>query len=88
MRDYVVGFPFSSDGKRTLLIEKQRPAWQVGFGNGDSQQRSQRCAQGQGASSQQSRVDEQALKPGGSQLGKDAGTDDQRRGEACWQSPY
>jgi len=31
---FVVGFLFSEDGESLLLIEKKRPAWQVGYLNG------------------------------------------------------
>jgi 8-oxo-dGTP diphosphatase len=32
--DYVVGFAFSLDARRVLLVRKQRPAWQRGRYNG------------------------------------------------------
>ena len=32
--DYVVGFAFSRDARRVLLVRKQRPAWQRGRFNG------------------------------------------------------
>ncbi len=31
---YVVGFSFTEDVDKVLLIEKNRPAWQVGYHNG------------------------------------------------------
>lgn len=34
MKDYVLGFAFSRDGKNVILIEKLRPEWQKGKLNG------------------------------------------------------
>lgn len=34
MTDYVLGFAFTMDRHRVLLIEKRRPAWQAGLWNG------------------------------------------------------
>jgi 8-oxo-dGTP diphosphatase len=34
MKGYVLGFVFSSDGRRVVLIEKRRPDWQAGKLNG------------------------------------------------------
>lgn len=34
MQEYVLGFLFSTDKKRVVLIEKQKPEWQAGALNG------------------------------------------------------
>lgn len=34
MKEYVLGFMFTEDGKGVVLIQKKKPAWQHGRWNG------------------------------------------------------